>query len=180
LLLDWCHQRLDDLKKDALRKKALATDAAAKGAVQDAGARGPSTGAASGLSATKQQPWQEDAPEYLALKEALKLIDERFSMATLSKYLTSTGEMRYMRKGQRCKVHIGDFRRFMQTRQSDPNWAKAFLAYPVAAGKGDVRFFWKCKACGHEEPENAKAEVECPKCGGECGISRKRPPEPKR
>lgn len=131
-------------------------------------------------SGSMEQLWVDDAPEYLPLSEAVKLTDGRLSLSALSRLLTPQGHMRYMRKGQRCRVHLGDFRRFLKGHQSDPRWAKAYMAYLSAAGKGDVRFYWRCKACGHEHPEGSAAQTDCPGCGGECEILRKRPPEPKR
>ena len=130
--------------------------------------------------ASKKQPWVDDAPAYLPLSEARKLIDERLSLPTLSKLCRPDGPVRYMRRGRRCKVHLGDFRRHMQSQQSDPEWAKAFLAYQSAAGRGNVRFYWRCTACDYEYPESPAALAECPKCGAECEIFCKRPPEPKR
>jgi len=129
---------------------------------------------------TREQPWREEASEYLPLSEARKLIDDRLTLPALSKLCKPDGEMRYMRKtGRGCKVHLGDFRQYMKSRQSDPKWAKAFLTYLNAAGKGDMRYFWTCTVCDHEYPENGTATAECPKCGGEAKIGGKRPPEPR-
>jgi len=129
----------------------------------------------------KEQPWADDAPEYLPLSEAAKLIDNRLSLSALSKLLSADGEIRYMRKGRRCKVHIADFRRYMQGRQSDPEWAKNLAVYYTAAGKGDSRLYWRCKQCGNEYPETAKADPDsCPKCKGESDLITKAPPKPRR
>ena len=130
---------------------------------------------------TKEQPWRDSAAEYLHLMEARKLIDDRVSPPVLSKLMTPDGEMRYMRKrGCGCKVHIEDFRRYMQGRRSDPKWAKAYLDFREAVGKGDRRWFWQCKTCGHEYPENAKAPERCPKCKGESTLMPKAPPKPRK
>ena len=128
----------------------------------------------------KQIPWCEDAPEYIPLTEAVKLVDGRIKLSTLSRIMKPNGEMRYMRKGQRCKVHIGDFRQYMKGRVSDLEWAKAYMNYIRAVGKGDLRFFWRCKKCGYEYPDNADAPDRCPKCKGECDLVGRKPPKPRR
>jgi hypothetical protein len=138
-------------------------------------------GEAKAQDGSKEQPWADDAPEHLPLTEARKLIDDRLSLSTLSKWLTPDGEIRYMRKkGVGCKVHVADFRRYMQGRQSDTTFATALAAYFSAAGKGDVRFFWHCAQCGADYPENASAAVSCPKCKADCELIRKAPPKPRR
>ena len=129
---------------------------------------------------SRELPWREVADEFLPLLEATKLVDGRITLPTLSKLLVPDGQMRYMRKGRRCKVHLTDFRNYMKGHQSDPDWAKTFTTYITAAGTGDLRYFWHCKACGHEYPENANAESTCPKCGKECTIVSRPPPEPRR
>ena len=132
-----------------------------------------------GKGDSKEQPWDDDAPEYIPLTEAVKLTGGLISVQRLSRRLTPTGEMRYMRKGQRCKVHLGDFRRYMKGHQSDPEWAKAYLSYLSAAGKGNVRFFWRCESCGHEQPEG-DADT-CPECRADkWTIVKREPPKPKR
>jgi len=93
------------------------------------------------------------------------------------------GEMHYMRKkGVGCKVHIGDFRRYMKSQQSNPAWAKAYMSWLKGAGTGRVRIFWRCKKCGQEYPENATATTTCTnrQCGGDCEPVAKRPPEPRK
>jgi hypothetical protein len=130
---------------------------------------------------TVERPWADDAAEYLPLSEAAKLIDGRLSLSTLSKWLTPKGEIRYMRKkGCGCKVHVADFRRYMQGRQGDTTFATALVSYFSAAGKGDVRFFWHCSQCGADYPEKADASVNCPKCKIACMLIRKAPPQPRR
>jgi hypothetical protein len=129
---------------------------------------------------TKQQTWSDDDPAYLHLSEAVKLTDGRLSLSALSRLLVPQGEVRYMRMGRRCRVHLGDFRRFLKGHQSDPRWAKIYLTYLSASGKGDIRFFWRCKACGYEYPEGPAATATCPKCHSDAEIYCKRPPEPTR
>jgi hypothetical protein len=132
-------------------------------------------------SPSREQPWREEADEFLPLSEAVKLVDDRIKLPTLSKLLVPDGEMRYMRKGHRCKVHLTDFRNCMKGRQSDPEWAKAFTTYiTTATGTGDRPYFWSCRACGHEYAENANASATCPKCGKTCEIISRPPPTPRR
>jgi hypothetical protein len=71
-------------------------------------------------NATKQQPWADDAPEFLPLLVACKLTDGRLSLSTLSKLVARDDKIRYMRKGQRRRVHVADLWRYMQSRQNDP------------------------------------------------------------
>ena len=132
---------------------------------------------------TMEQPWSDDAPEYLPLTQAIKLTNGQPSLQTLSKLMKPAGEMHYMRKkGVGCKVHIGDFRRYMKSQQSNPAWAKAYMSWLKGAGTGRVRIFWRCKKCGQEYPENATATTTCTnrQCGGDCEPVAKRPPEPRK
>ena len=51
----------------------------------------------------------------MPLSEAIvKLADGKPALSTLSKKITPDGSIRYMRRGQRCKIHIGDFREYAQ------------------------------------------------------------------
>jgi hypothetical protein len=59
---------------------------------------------------SKEQPWNNDAPDYIPNSQAIvKFTDSKMPLSSLSKLLTPSGPIRYMRKGKRCKVHIGDF-----------------------------------------------------------------------
>ena len=63
----------------------------------------------------KKQPWLNDAPDYMLLSEAIvKFAGSKPAVSTLSKKITPDGPIRYMRRGRRCKVHIGDFRKYAQ------------------------------------------------------------------
>jgi rubrerythrin len=126
---------------------------------------------------TKERPWLDDAPEYLTVTEAVKLTDDRLKDYTLSRLCKPDGEMRYMRKGRRCKIHAGDFRQYMRSRQSDSKWAKAYLDFRQAAGSVERRFFWVCPACGNDYPETATATERCPKCGGTAELTSKTAPK---
>lgn len=63
--------------------------------------------------------WNDDCPEYIPNADAVKLCEGKISLSLLSKRLTPDGNIRYMRKGQRCKVHVQDFRRFALTLQEE-------------------------------------------------------------
>jgi hypothetical protein len=165
----------DTAVNDALRKPS---------AIGDTLGGKPETSATAELS--KEQPWSNVAPEYLPLTEAEKLTDGRLSVPTLSKMMTPTGEMRYMRKrGHRCKVHIADFYRHLRSRQSDPEYVKLLVAFMACEGKGDMRFAWKCSTCGAVVP---KTVDRCPdrNCSGHepasfnVNIERVPPPKPRR
>jgi hypothetical protein len=56
-----------------------------------------------------EQPWSDNAPEYLPNSDALKLVDGEWTLNKLGKLLVPHGRIRYMRKGQRTKVHVQDF-----------------------------------------------------------------------
>jgi hypothetical protein len=160
---------------EMVSKKMSGQPAARKGGKASSG-----SGAPTAEKTAKKQPWVDDAPEYLPLTAAAKLIDNRLSLPVLSKLLSPRGKIRYMRKGRRSKVHVADFRRYMQGRQSDPEWSKNLAVYYTAAGKGDMRFFWHCPQCGADRPENSSAKIDCPKCKVECKLIRKAPPKPRR
>jgi hypothetical protein len=58
----------------------------------------------------KQQPWTDEATEYMLLSEAIaKLADGGITLKGASKKITDSGAVRFMRKGRRCKVNIVDF-----------------------------------------------------------------------
>jgi hypothetical protein len=63
----------------------------------------------------KKQSWEDDAVDYMLLSEAIvKFAGNKPAVSTLSKKITPNGSIRYMRRGRRCKVHIGDFREYAQ------------------------------------------------------------------
>jgi len=134
---------------------------------------------------TKRQPWSKDAPEYLPLTEAVKLTDGYLKVQTLSKKMKPAGEMRYMQKGQRCKVHIADFLRYIKSQVRDPEYHKLLVAFMACEGKGDLRFAWKCSNCSAVV---SKTDDRCPKrdCPGHepssfaFKIERVPPPKPLR
>lgn len=130
---------------------------------------------------TQRVPWDDEASEYLHLSEIHKLVEGRLSLPTLSKLLTPDGNIRYMRKrGYGAKAHITDFRKYAKNQLNDPKWAKAYLDYREAMGKGDLRWFNRCKGCGYEYAENATAPTECPNCKKDIELVPKAPPKPHR
>lgn len=136
----------------------------------------------SGKDESKEQQWRDDAPEYLPLTEIRKLIDDKLSLQTLGRLCRLDGEIRYMRKGQRCKVHVADFRRYMKGRQGDPEWSAAYMHWLKGQKAGGKRLFWKCgnPACAHEYPEDSSAGDVCPKCQGQSELALKSAPKPNR
>jgi hypothetical protein len=69
--------------------------------------------AGQGETESKEQPWDEDDLDYMSNSEAITTFtNSKMPLSTLSKLLTPDGPIRYMRKGQRAKVHIGDFREY--------------------------------------------------------------------
>jgi ssDNA-binding Zn-finger/Zn-ribbon topoisomerase 1 len=77
---------------------------------------------------------------------------------------------------------MGDFRRFVKSRQNDPAWAKAYMHWLSAEKAGKTRLFWKCgnPACAYEYPDGPNATDRCPKCKGEAALIQERPPTPRR
>jgi hypothetical protein len=131
---------------------------------------------------TKEQPWADDAPEYLFLTEAKKLIDGQLSLQTLGRLCKPDGKIRYMHKGHRCKIHAADFREHMKSRQSNHKMATAYMNWLQGQKAGKNRLFWKCQdtACAHEYPEEANATSWCPKCKGQCAMVQRTAPKLRR
>jgi hypothetical protein len=60
---------------------------------------------------SKEQPWDENNLDYMQNSEAIATFTKsKMALSALSKLLDPNGSIRYMRKGQRARVHIGDFR----------------------------------------------------------------------
>ena len=59
-----------------------------------------------------QVPWDESLDVYRPLTEAVNLCKGLWTLSTLSKNVRKPqSSMRYMQRGQRCKVHLGDLLR---------------------------------------------------------------------
>jgi len=64
-----------------------------------------------------KQPWSDDDWDYMFLSDAIaRLADGGITVKNASKQITESGPVRFMRKGRRCKVRMGDFRRWWQAR----------------------------------------------------------------
>lgn len=72
----------------------------------------------------KEQPWKDDAPEYMFAARAVELAcrkGRKISPSKVSRKLKPEGPFRFMRqysvfgKPSRAKVHIGDFMRYIET-----------------------------------------------------------------
>ncbi len=129
---------------------------------------------------SKEQPWADDAPGYLPLSDIRKLIDNALSLSTLSRLCKPQGEIRYMRKGQRRKAYLSDFRRFMLGHRSDTKWTEAHMNWLNGAKAGKFRMFWECQnpACGHAYPEGHKVTDTCPECNCRSKLTSTTQPEP--
>ena len=57
--------------------------------------------------------WDDRDTEFISNSDAIVDYASSMTLSTLSKTLTPSGPIRYMRNGQRCKVHIGDFRAYV-------------------------------------------------------------------
>ncbi len=60
--------------------------------------------------ASKQVEWDPDDNNYMPVSKAIeKLATVELSLHHVSRELTPDGQIAYMRKGRRCRVHIGEF-----------------------------------------------------------------------
>jgi len=64
---------------------------------------------------TNEISWDDNNAEFRPASEAIELCDGKFTLSKLSKLLKPNGEIRYMRKGRRCRVHIQDFRAYLKS-----------------------------------------------------------------
>lgn len=76
-------------------------------------------------------PWNENNPEYFSLKEAVNLAnDDSITIRSMSRLLEDLElPVRRMHKGRRCRVHIGDFRKWLQYAQHGKITDKAIDKY---------------------------------------------------
>ena len=73
--------------------------------------------AGQGSIKSKEQAWEENNPDYMSNSDAIaNFTNSKMTLSALSKLLVPDGSIRYMRKGRRCKVHIGDFREYAKGR----------------------------------------------------------------
>ena len=70
----------------------------------------PASGGEAGEA--KKQSWKDDASDYIKASDAIVTFTQsKMPLPTLSKMLRQKDNtIRWMRKGHRCKVHIGDFK----------------------------------------------------------------------
>jgi hypothetical protein len=68
---------------------------------------------------SQEVEWDENATEYIPNSDAIKLSGGKISLTMLSKILKPDGTIRYMKKSQRCKVHIRDFQAYIKTLKKD-------------------------------------------------------------
>jgi len=74
-----------------------------------------------------KQPWDADLSEYVSNSVAItSLTRSGITLSGLSKMLTPGGKVRYMKKGQRCKVHLGDLVKYFQDEDAKDGIGGAF------------------------------------------------------
>ena len=62
------------------------------------------------LGRSMEVPWYKNNLNYMSCSEAIvKFTGSKMPASTLSNFLKQDGHIHYMRKGQRCRVHIGEF-----------------------------------------------------------------------
>jgi hypothetical protein len=79
-------------------------------------------------SDSQELPWDDGAEAFIPNSDALKLTGD-LALTKLSKVLKPDGPIRYMRKGQRTKVHIQDFKMWCKSQGPDMFSEKAFDEY---------------------------------------------------
>lgn len=67
---------------------------------------------------SQEIPWNESAEAFITGKEAIAIADGKIAPTKLSKTCRPDGPIRYMRKGQRLRVHVGDFREWLRSANS--------------------------------------------------------------
>ena len=69
-----------------------------------------------GLESEWQVPWDDDNSEYIPLQEAVNLAnDDSITVRKMSRLLEDPNfPVHRMQKGQRCKVHLGEFKRWLK------------------------------------------------------------------
>ena len=85
-------------------------------------------------SETKEQPWEDDNPDYMPNSEAIvTFTDNKLSLPRLTKKLNkSENTIRFMRNGHRCKVHIGDFIGYCKKRFVNDKFAQEIADQVIA------------------------------------------------
>ena len=77
--------------------------------------------------------WDDDAEGYVSGKDAIKLSDGALDYRKLNTLLKPKGEIRYMRKGRRCRVHVNDLKITLEHRAGTQDFSEqaagAFARY---------------------------------------------------
>lgn len=92
---------------------------------------------------TKRVPWDKNNPNFILLSEAVvKFADGKIPLPTLSKRVSPDGPILHMRLGQRCRVHIGEFREYIKreypTLDVGAEIAEEYVA-DIEARKSEIR-----------------------------------------
>ncbi|MEJ2705601.1 MAG: hypothetical protein P8Z79_24445 [Sedimentisphaerales bacterium] len=66
-----------------------------------------------------QMPWDDDNAEYVLLQEAVNLANsDSITLKSMSRLLEDANfPVHHMHKGRRCKIHLGEFRRWLKFAQ---------------------------------------------------------------
>lgn len=69
-----------------------------------------------GFNSEWQVPWDDDNPDYIPLQEAVNIADDdSITVKNMSRLLKDPEfPIHHMHKGKRCKVHLGEFRRWLK------------------------------------------------------------------
>ena len=84
-----------------------------------------------GFKSEWQLPWNDDNSEYVPLQEAVNLAnDDSITVRGMSRLLNDPDfPIHRMHKGQRCKVHLGEFRNWLKYAQHGKITDKAIEKY---------------------------------------------------
>jgi len=90
-----------------------------------------------GFKSDWQVLWSDDDSEYIPLQEAVNLAnDDSITVKTMSRLLKAPDfPVHRMHKGRRCKVHLGDFRKWLKYAQHGIITDKAIEKYLNGAEK---------------------------------------------
>ena len=84
-----------------------------------------------GFESEWQVPWDDSNSEYITLKEAVNLAnDDSITIRQMSRLLEGPDyPVQHMHKGQRCKIHLGQFRAWLKYAQQGIVTDKAIQKY---------------------------------------------------
>ena len=79
---------------------------------------------------SKLLPWADKADGFIFVKEAIKMLPDGTgaSFSGTSKLLKPNGQIQYMTKGRRTKVHVGDWKAYYEAKRHPPSSTELFKA----------------------------------------------------